>query len=257
MDSSLAVGYSSNRQISRLVTEDWAARNLFCLACPSAQLVSETPNRPVRDFTCHQCRTTYQLKSQEKRFGGSVANSAYGPKVEAIKQGRAPHYVFLQYTKPAWKVANLFVVPGHFITLAVIRKRAPLPDYARRSGWVGSTILLQDLPAEGRVSVVDEGMAREPDEVREDWHKFEFLKSDARAKGGWGAEILTCVRRLQAETGANEFSLQQFYARYGEELAVRHPENHNVEPKIRQQLQVLRDGKLLDFLERGRYRIIG
>ena len=44
MDSSLAAGYSSNRQISRLVTEDWAARNLFCLACASSQLATETPN---------------------------------------------------------------------------------------------------------------------------------------------------------------------------------------------------------------------
>ena len=151
MDYSLAAGYSSNRQISRLLTEDWAARNLFCLACSSSHLASETPNRPVRDFTCHECGTTYQLKSQEKRFGRTVTNSAYGPKVEAIKQGRAPHYVFLQYAKPDWKVTNLFVVPGHFITLAVIEERPPLPPHARRKGWVGSKILLRDVPSEGRV----------------------------------------------------------------------------------------------------------
>ncbi len=131
-----------------------------------------------------------------------------------------------------------------------------MPDYARRRGWIGSTILLRDLPSDGRVSVVDDSTVRKPDEVREDWKKFEFLRSDARAKGGWGAEILACVRRLQAETGVNDFTLQEFYVRYADELAARHPENHNVNPKIRQQLQVLRDGRLLDFLGRGRYRVI-
>ena len=37
-------------------------------------------------------------------------------------------------------------------------------------------------------------------------------------------------------------------------LARLHPANRHVEPKIRQQLQVLRDMGLVEFLGRGRYR---
>ena len=105
--------------------------------------------------------------------------------------------------------------------------------------------------------MVNDGIARKVADVRSDWQKFEFLGSDAQASGGWGAEILTCVRDLQNITGEREFTLQDFYFRFVDDLSRRHPENHNIEAKIRQQLQVLRRGKILDFLDRGRYRITG
>ena len=151
----------------------------------------------------------------------------------------------------------MFVVPSHFITLAVIEQRPPLPEHARRRGWIGSKTLLKELPAEGQVSVVDHRIVRAATQVRSDWQRFDFLASDARAGGGWGAEILTCVRRLRGDTGEREFTLRDFYARFANELSHRHPENNNVKAKIRQQLQVLRDGKALTFLGRGRYRVIG
>ncbi len=257
MDPSVGAGYSSGSQTSRRISEDWAARNLFCLACPSTLLSPEPPNTKVRDYICPECTAGYQLKSQERRFGGSVTNSAYGPKLKAIEQGQAPHYVFLRYSVPAWHVTDLFVVPGHFFTRAVIEARPPLKKGARREGWVGSKILLKELPVDGRVSVVDYGIARDAADVRSDWRKFDFLRLDSRARGGWGAEILSCVRILCAATGDQEFTLQDFYARFTDELARRNPENRNVEAKIRQQLQVLRKGNVLKFLGKGRYRVIG
>ena len=151
----------------------------------------------------------------------------------------------------------MFVVPSHFITLAVIEQRPPLKKGTRREGWIGSKILLKELPTEGQVSVVDHGIVRAANQVRSDWQRFDFLASDAHAGGGWGAEILTCVRRLQGDTGEREFTLQDFYAQFADELSRRHPENNNVEPKIRQQLQVLRKGNVLKFLGKGRYRVIG
>ena len=53
-----------------------------------------------------------------------------------------------------------------------------------------------------------------------------------------------------------EFSLQDFYKAFEGRLAAIHPENRNVQPKIRQQLQVLRDHGVLQFLGRGRYRVL-
>lgn len=37
------------------------------------------------------------------------------------------------------------------------------------------------------------------------------------------------------------------------ELQLKHPENHNVKAKIRQQLQILRDKGLIQFLGNGQY----
>lgn len=37
-------------------------------------------------------------------------------------------------------------------------------------------------------------------------------------------------------------------------LSKKHPQNHNIRPKIRQQLQILRDQGFVEFVERGLYR---
>ena len=61
--------------------------------------------------------------------------------------------------------------------------------------------------------------------------------------------MLNVVRGL----GRAEFSLVDIYASAAH-LARLHPANRYIEPKIRQQLQVLRDLGLVEFLGRGRYR---
>ena len=256
LDPAAGARYTSESQRARSVTEAWAAKNMYCLACSSPHLCSEPTNTPVKDYTCPECGAAYQLKSQARRFGRSVTNSAYARKLQAIREGQVPHYLFLQYTKPAWRVTDLFVVPSYFITLGAIEQRPPLPDHARRRGWVGSKILLNELPSGGQVSVVESGIARSKAHVRSDWQKFDFLGADRRASGGWGAEILTCVRKVNEATEETEFTLQDFYSRFLPELSGRHPENNNIEAKIRQQLQVLRDGGVLRFLGRGRYRVL-
>lgn len=49
------------------------------------------------------------------------------------------------------------------------------------------------------------------------------------------------------------FTLADVY-RYEDELARLHPRNRHVRDKIRQQLQVLRDLGIVEFLGGGRYR---
>ena len=256
LNRSLGSQYRSNSQVARVITEAWATDNLYCLACPSDQLTATRANTRVRDFSCPACGASYQLKSKSGRHGRIVQNSAYGPKIAAIDQGRAPHYAFLDYNRDNWTVTGLFVTPGQFITRSAVQRREPLQDTARRAGWVGSNILLNEIPQDGRISLVSDSQCRDPDAVRNDWNRVAFLSSDARASGGWGAEVLACIRLLQSETGKREFTLQAFYTRFVESLARSHPDNHNVEAKIRQQLQVLRDGGILNFQGRGRYRIV-
>ena len=256
LDPVVAAGYKSASQVARVVTERRAADNLYCLACSSDRLDPLRPNARVTDYRCLACSARYQLKSQQGAFGRKVGNSAYGPKMEAIGQGLAPHYAFLRYSREPWQVTDLFVVPGHFFTPAVIEKRPPLPETARRAGWVGSNILLACLAPEARVALVSECQIRPPEEARDAWQKFAFLGVDQRARGGWGADVLSCVRTLLSELGGVEFTLQQFYGRFEAELQERYPDNQNVQAKIRQQLQVLRDGGVLDFGSPGQYRIL-
>jgi type II restriction enzyme len=61
--------------------------------------------------------------------------------------------------------------------------------------------------------------------------------------------VLTVVRALNKK----EFILQDVYA-FAAQLQDLHPANQHVRDKIRQQLQVLRDLGLVEFLGGGRYR---
>ena len=253
LDPTVAAGYTSRSQVARLITEDWASRNLFCVACLSDEVNSERANTPVTDYRCPVCGTTYQLKSRNGSFGSVVNNSGYEKKLAAILGGTAPHYAFIQYSSAIWQVTDLFVIPGHFFTPAVIQARNPLSERARRSGWIGSNILLGKLPADARVQVIASSVARDAGQVRKDWGRYGFLQADERARGGWGAAVLSCVRALERETGTRDFTLQDFYARFTSHLASQFPNNRNVEAKVRQQLQVLRDGGILTFVKPGHY----
>ena len=162
LNLAVAEGYSSPSQIARVVTKDWATRNLYCLACSSILLDPARANTAVRDYSCPTCGATYQLKSKGGKFGRKVVNSEYHVKMQAIAKGSAPHYTFLRYSNLTWRVTDLFVVPGHFLSPAVVEKRPPLRPPARRAGWVGSNILLEQLPQEARVHVVEDGVSRNP-----------------------------------------------------------------------------------------------
>ena len=256
LDRAIGNRYSSLSQKARVITQDWAGKNFYCVACPSSSIQLDPENTAVRDFSCPSCESTYQLKAKAGRFGHTVNNSAYSPKIEAIETGRVPNYAFLQYSRSNWQVTDLFVIPGHFFNLGVIRPRKPLSSSARRSGWVGSNILLNEIPPEGRISIVSSGALRSVASVREDWRRFEFLKSDSRASGGWGADTLSRIRILQFEHERVTFTLADFYERFVDDLSVLHPENRHIRAKIRQQMQVFRDAKIIEFLGGGRYRIL-
>ena len=63
----LATGYHSGSQISRVVTEDWVARNMFCPICGAPVLGHYEANKPVADFFCDDCKSDFELKSKESK----------------------------------------------------------------------------------------------------------------------------------------------------------------------------------------------
>ncbi len=133
----------------------------------------------------------------------------------------------------------------------MIEKRPPLPRIARRAGWVGCNILLSALPVDSRIDIVRNEIERPMEAVRELWQAFAFLRNAAPESRGWTADVLACVRAVPGP----EFTLQDIYP-FEERLGKMHKDNRNVRPKIRQQLQVLRDHGVLEFLGRGRYRVL-
>ena len=80
--------------------------------------------------------------------------------------------------------------------------------------------------------------------------KLHPLESLRAGKHTWTVDVLTIVRSLRQQ----HFSLQDVYA-HEDRLKALHPNNGYVREKIRQQLQVLRDMGLLDFLGDGEYRL--
>ena len=256
LDMGVAEGYRSKSQIARRISEDWASRNMYCLDCASDRLIAVRPNAPVLDYVCPECEASYQLKAKKSSFGRTVTNSAYDKKIRAIEEGRVPHYAFLRYSSAEAQVTDLFVIPRHLFHLGMISPRNRLSSGAKRSGWQGSKILLDQLTEDARIDLVSKGKPRDPSEARADWNRYTFLQRDVESRGGWGADILMCVQRLCKERGARDFTLQQFNARFLGELQLRYPKNHHVADKVRQQLQVLRDAEILEFVtQRGDYRL--
>lgn len=66
---------------------------------------------------------------------------------------------------------------------------------------------------------------------------------------GWKSEVFACLEEIPA----TEFTLSDVN-KFIPQLQQAFPDNHNIEAKIRQQLQLLRDIGLVEFLGGGNYR---
>ncbi len=250
MPRELGEGYKSGAQRARVITEAWVEQNMYCPSCDCDSLVHTRRGLKLVDFRCRGCDEGFQVKSQKGPFGSKVVDSAWGPMDSAVSAGDAPGFFFLRYLLDSWAVSEFVVVPGHFVTPMVIERRSPLHETARRHGWVGCNILLGRIPDAAKIPVVKAGAIRPSEEVRDRWRRFTFLQ-EAPAEGkGWIGDVLSCVHRI----GKPEFKLAEVYG-FERELGRRHPDNRNVRPKIRQQMQVLRDHGVVAFLGNGKYRL--
>ena len=251
LDLGLADGYKSGSQRARRITEGWFEQNMYCPVCPSPRLSRTRANTRVVDFVCPSCGAQYQVKARAGVWGRRVRDAAYEPMIERARNNRSPHFAFIGYNRIAWCVDKLVLVPGHFITPGTIERCKPLSRRARRAGWIGCNILFYTIPPDGQVLAVGQSAAVPPEAVRRKWARFSWLsempasETDVR---GWTLDVLRCVRTF----GRREFTSTEIY-RFEQELGAAHPQNRNIRPKIRQQLQLLRDRGIVRFLGRGRY----
>lgn len=241
--------YKSQSQLVRVITERWVSSNSYCPVCGANDLAEFNNNQPVADFYCKTCSEQYELKSKSGNLGNKIVDGAYATMIERISSATNPNFFFLTYDKSNWLVHDFLIIPKYFIVPSVIEKRNPLKPSARRAGWTGCNILLNNVPATGRQFLVKDSRVLPKAEVMKKAHQSVFLKEQQPEAKGWTIDILNCIDRIDSTT----FSLAQVYA-FEEELKSRYPDNNFIKDKIRQQLQLLRDKGLVDFTARGVYR---
>lgn len=242
--------YESPSQNIRAMTETWAKNWLFCPNCGNQTLDKLPNNRPAADLACPKCQEEFELKSQRAKFGKKVLDGAYDALIKRLASANNPNFFFLNYSSRALKVENLIVVPKHFFTTDIIEKRKPLSPTARRAGWTGCNILLDSVPNAGKIFIVKQSVPEPRDSVIASWQETLFLRKEEPDARGWLLDVMRCVDNLEKP----EFELAEVYA-FENYLSAIYPNNSNVRPKIRQQLQRLRDVGYLDFISRGRYRL--
>lgn len=251
-NQSLSIGYHSGSQISRVLTEDWMERNMFCPVCGAPVLGHYEANKPVADFFCNDCKSDFELKSKESKaavIGHKIADGAYGTMIERITSLRNPHLFVMTYAN--WTVNNLLIIPKFFFVPGIIEKRKPLADTARRTGWTGCNIEIGNIPESGKIFIIKNSRQEDKSQVIDQYQRTLSLQTTKIETRGWLLDVLKCVERIPNDN----FNLDEVYA-FADELQQKHPENNFVHDKIRQQLQYLRDKGFVQFVERGKYRKI-
>lgn len=246
----LSTGYTSAPQRIRVLTEHWMGARVFCPNCGNSTMSKHRNNKPVADFFCSGCGEDYELKSKSGTIGDRIVDGAYKTMIERLKGGKSPNLFLLSYDSVRLAVSDLLVVPKHLFVSSMIEMRKPLSPTARRAGWVGCNIVLKNLPQMGKIFFVKDSVSKSKDEICSDWRSTLFLREvPGLSAKGWLLDIIRCIERL----GRNEFGLDELYS-FDAELERKYPGNRNVRPKIRQQLQLLREKGYLEFLGGGRYR---
>lgn len=222
---------------------------MFCPSCGCRKLQKFPNNTPVADLFCPDCSEQFELKSTKSRFRGKVVDGAYATMTRRITSDENPSFFFLQFDAAKLAVSSLFVVPKHFFSPNIIERRKPLAETARRAGWTGCNILLDRIPEFGRIHLVQDGTAAAIENVTARWRSTLFLREENASSRGWLLSVLNCIERIESL----EFKIEDVYA-FENQLTRQYPNNNNVRPKIRQQLQVLRDHGQIEFVGRGAYR---
>ncbi|MBN2601758.1 MAG: hypothetical protein JXR87_07190 [Candidatus Marinimicrobia bacterium] len=168
--------------------------------------------------------------------------------IERINSLNNPNFFFLNYSSSDLIVNNFIVIPKHYFTNDIIEKRIPLGQNARRAGWVGCNILVQDIPESGKIHIVKNRQIEPLEQVMKKWEKTYFLADQKQKNRSWIIEIMRILDKIEKIN----FTLSEVY-KYESELQKKFPNNKFIKDKIRQQLQLLRDKGLIEFRGNGKY----
>jgi type II restriction enzyme len=248
-DLTVAEGYKSSSQIARVLTESWVSQNIFCPSCGNEMLNEFANNSPVADFFCSNCKSEYELKSKRDSKSLKIVDGAYSTMIERINSENNPNFFFLNYNSRELTVRDFMVIPKHFFIDDIIEERKPLSQNARRAGWIGCNILLNGIPESGKIHFIKNNQTIERSDILSAWNKTEFLSKQKKESRGWTIEVMKLLDKIQT----HDFYLKDIY-KFENDLKNKFPNNNFVKDKIRQQLQVLRDKNIIDFLGNGHYK---
>lgn len=243
----LARLYKSKSQIARVITEAWVVSNVACPNCGSA--LNEYPsNEKSKDVYCNVCYADFQIKSSKTRFSKRITGAEYNATLNGVRSANNPSLMLLFYDEMAMTVVDFQVIHHSFITEKNIIPRKPLSSTAKRSGWQGCLIDIEDVPKIARIFVVRDGVVGSFEIINEKWRISNFAKGFSVDGRDWLSDVLSVVDRQP-----RLFSLKDMY-RYENHFETLHPHNNNIQAKIRQQLQIIRDMGVLEFIKRGEYK---
>ena len=246
-DSSLAEGYKSNSQKIRVMSELWIAENMYCPCCGNPHINKLENNSPVADMQCNNCGEIFELKTKEGTIGRKINDGAYATMIDRITSATNPDLFVMNYNSDYF-VTDLTIIPKFFFVPQIIEKRKPLAPTARRAGWIGCNILYSEIPAQGRIDIIQNSHIFSINEVVDNYRRIRKLQTQNLDSRGWLLDVLNCVN----EINNTEFTLKDVYD-FVEILQKKHMNNNNIEAKIRQQLQFLRDKGFIEFLGKGHY----
>jgi len=250
MNMRLAEGYKNKSQIARVLTEDWFSHYVSCPSCGHSTLQRFKNNQPVADFYCENCHEEFELKSKQGKIQKSVMDGAYASMLQRVQADNNPNLFLLSYSEQ-WTVNNLLIIPRHFFTPSVIVQRAPLSITAKRAGWVGCNIDISQIADVGKIYLIRAGQIIKTEQVKQDFATALFLREQSPLRRGWTLSVMRCIDSIVKE----RFSLNEVYA-FETMLQQKYPGNRFIKEKIRQQLQLLRDQGLIEFIGNGVYRKI-
>lgn len=247
----ISTDYTNSSQKIRVLSEDWVLNQIYCPSCGAFKIYEYENNRPVTDFYCKKCFEDFELKSKKGKISKIIPAGAYSKMIERINSPTKPNFFFMGYLESLY-INDFFVVPKHFFISEIIEKRNALKDTAQRAGWIGSNILFSKIPKAGQIFYIENGKQISKKDVLEKWQKTVFLKQIKKANAkGWILDIMNCIDTLNKK----EFILVDLY-KFESELRKIHPENNNIQAKIRQQLQFLRNKGYIKFISLGKYKLL-
>jgi type II restriction enzyme len=170
--------------------------------------------------------------------------------IERVNSNQNPNFFFLTYSNN-WLVENFLIIPKQFFTTEIIIKRKPLSATAKRAGWIGCNIDISNIAEAGKVFLIKDSKLIDKKIVENAFNKTLFLREKSNDSKGWILDLMSCVDLIKKET----FSLEEVY-KFEDKLKLKYPNNNFIKDKIRQQLQVLRDKGIIEFISRGNYKKI-
>ncbi len=113
----------------------------------------------------------------------------------------------------------MWIVPKHFFVPEIVEKRKPLSATARRAGWTGSNILFDEIPIQGRISIIRNRVMLDKEAVISQVKRSTLLSATSVETRSWLFDVLNCVNKIQSQV----FSLHDVYA-FEEYLSEKHPQ---------------------------------